>query len=824
MTCGLMTLVLVAAFAALQPVLFAQGTDAAGPLPLPSPEEIAKLPPDGGPEFNRLIHATSPYLLQHARNPVDWYGWGEEAFEAARTENKILLVSIGYSTCHWCHVMEAESFENASVAAVLNEYCIAIKVDREERPDLDNLYMTVTQLLTGRGGWPNNVFLTPDGRPFYAGTYFPPEDRGGRPGLKTVVTTLAEAWRQKPQAVQQQAEHISQALEQVVAAQMASGGGKVERDMVERVTESYGNAYDEQFGGFGEAPKFPPHGALRLIAYEYRRTEDAKLLSMLTGTLDAMARGGVHDHVGGGFHRYATDRRWFLPHFEKMLYDNAQLARIYVDGYLLTGNEAYRRVAEDTLDWVLRDMTGPEGAFYSAVDADSEGGEGKFYLWSRDEVREVLGKEGGELFCRVYDVLEGGNWREEATGRKAGTNILALTRPLELTAKALKMDPAELRKRLVKMREKLLQRRDQRVWPHIDDKRLADWNGLMIGSLAYAGRHLEVPRYVQAATKAAGFLLSNMREDGRLLHSYRQGKATVRAYLDDYAFLADGLLELYEATGDDRWLNEARDLAEVMQEHYRDQAAGGFFLTAEDGEELLFRSKDPFDSSVPSGNGAAARLLLRLGELTGEQAYVEEARRTLVAFSGLMDKTVRGAESMTLAVAMLSDQAPSPAAVAAPHAATATERATAQEPVRDQKGPVIAEARPKQTRVAPGGTLQVTLKLLMDEGWHINSHKPLQDYLMPTTVALGDGQPASLGAVTYPQGKEKTFSFSDEALSVYEGEVTIALPIEIAGDAPVGPGGLTITVSVQACSDRTCLAPESLSLTLPFRVVPEGRP
>ncbi len=796
--------------------------------PLPSAEEIAKLPPDGGPEFNRLIHEKSPYLLQHARNPVDWYPWGDEAFDRAREEGKPIFLSVGYSTCHWCHVMERESFENEEIAALMNELFICIKVDREERPDVDEIYMTATQLMTGSGGWPMSVWLTHDRKPWYAGTYFPPEDRFGRPGFKSLLTRLGDTWRTRREDVDLQADQLSRTIKQVATGAQVEAIGAVTRDLVKRTIAELRNDFDERQGGFGGAPKFPPHGSLQLLLYEYRRTDDDGTLEMATRTLDAMALGGIHDHVGGGFHRYATDARWFLPHFEKMLYDNAQLSQSYVDAYLITKDEEYRRVAEGIYDWVLREMTGEEGGFYSALDADSQGEEGKFYLWSRDEVIAILGERDGELCCRVYNIKEGGNFTDEASGEMPGTSIAYLNRSVQEIAKAEGIDVGELRSRLDGARAKLLEKRVQRIWPHLDDKVLTSWNGLMIGSLAYGGAHLEAPEYIDAAKRSAEFILDTLRRDGRLLRTYRDGLAKGNAFLDDYAFLADGFLDLYEATGETRWLDEVKRLVEVLLEHYRSQDPltridGGFFFVADDHENLLLRSKDAYDKAIPSGNGVAARVLVRLGHLTGEERYLKLARSAFDAFLGFMERAPRGTTTLTHAVAMYFDETASPGlAIAAPPTASATHPKSGQPDARARKKPVTAEAYASRLQVAPGGTVRVAIRLATDEGWHINSHEPLQDYLIATTVTLGKGSAGKLGEVVYPPGKTLRLGFSKTELSVYDGEVWLEAPLTIAGKAKPGVSSLTLEVNLQACDDQTCLLPETMALSIPVEVDPSA--
>ena len=786
--------------------------------PLPSPEEIAMLPADGGAEFNRLIHEKSPYLLQHARNPVDWYPWGDEAFERAKREGKPVFLSVGYSTCHWCHVMERESFENDEAARLINEHFIAIKVDREERPDVDEIYMTATQLLTGRGGWPNSVWLTPDRKPWYAGTYFPPEDRAGMPGFKTVLTRLAEIWKSRRQDVDSQVDQLVTAMRQASAVPVVDGD-VLTRDQVTVAVNALRASFDKSNGGFGGAPKFPPHSSLRLLLYEARRTGDESILNIVTRTLDAMALGGIHDHVGGGFHRYSTDARWFLPHFEKMLYDNAQLARIYTEAFLITGDREYRRVAIGICDWVLREMTDPTGAFHSALDADSEGQEGRFYLWTRDEILEVLGPDEGELFCRVYNVQADGNFRDEATGHTPGTNILYLARPLEQIAQAEQADPQQLRDRLAVARGKLLARRNQRVWPHLDDKVLTSWNGLMVGSLAYAGRVLSQPRYAEAAQRAADFILETMMVDGRLLRSYRDGQARLNAYLDDYAFLTDGLLEVHQATGQPRYLREAERLTDALLRRFRDPSGGGFFFTGDDHEDLLLRSKNPFDRAIPAGNSVAASVLTTLGRLTDRPRYSEQAATTLQAFQPVVRRAPNAAASLALAAAWYLDQ-PLPE-TGAPVPATSSGEPQAD--ARSQEGPVTVEAFATHRRAAPGQRVHAAFRIRIDRGWHVNSHRPTQDYLIPTAISLKAG-PAIAGSVTYPEGESVALPFSQEAMSVYQGTVWFHLPVEIAREAPGGPTQLVFEVVTQPCDDRRCLAPQTHVLSLPFAVSPSPWP
>ena len=536
---------------------------------------------------NRLADETSPYLLQHKDNPVDWYPWGEAALERARSEDRPILLSIGYSACHWCHVMERESFEDEHTAAYMNEHFVPIKLDREERPDLDAIYMEACQAMTGHGGWPLNVFLTPEQVPFYAGTYFPPEDRGGMPSWRRILEAVTEAWTEKREQIRAGSERIVERLQG--GAVIEPSADVLDPRILDEAAATLRENYDTVNGGFGGAPKFPPASAIEFLL---RRGET----DMTAHTLRAMASGGMYDQVGGGFARYSVDARWLVPHFEKMLYDNALLARAYLHGWQVAGDPLFRAVCEETLDWALREMRGDEGGFHSALDADSEGEEGKFYVWSLAELREV----GGEEAVQAFGATEGGNFE--------GKNILV---------RAGDASP-ELKRRLYDVRA-------QRVWPGLDDKRLASWNALMVAALAEAGAALERPDYLDAARGCADFILRELREDGRLLRTWKDGQAKLNAYLEDHAFLLEALLTLYEATFEPRWFGEARALADTMIERFADENRGGFFETSSDHEQLVARRKDLEDHPIPAGNSSAAYGLLRLAALTGEHEYEKRA-------------------------------------------------------------------------------------------------------------------------------------------------------------------------------------------------------
>jgi uncharacterized protein YyaL (SSP411 family) len=591
---------------------------------------------------NRLVNETSPYLRQHAHNPVDWYAWGPEALERSRALDRPIFLSIGYSACHWCHVMEHESFEDPEVARLLNENFVSIKVDREERPDLDQIYMTAVQMLAGQGGWPMSVWLTPDLEPFYGGTYFPPDDRYGRPSFKKVLQALREAWHSRREEITASAAQITAHLQ--TASGLPPSVGELGPQLLRNAAAAMERIFDSTYGGFGQAPKFPHPMELRLLLRTWKRFSDEDALNMAKRTLDLMARGGIYDHLGGGFHRYSTDAHWLVPHFEKMLYDNALLAISYLEAYQATGESLYRQIVDQTLGYVLREMRSPDGPFYSTQDADSEGEEGKFFVWSLEEVEEVLGKEPAEIFTYVFDVTAGGNWE--------GHNILHRTKSDEQDARMLRIPVEKLRELLAESAKKLYEVRERRVKPGRDEKILASWNGLMIDAFALASGVLGDHAYADAAMKAADFILRLMRtSDGRLFRTYSVGtRPKLNGCLEDYAFLLNSLVTLYESTFDARWIDDAIALADVMVEEFWDEEEGGFYFTGRRHERLLTRTKDPHDSSVPSGNSMAVTALLRLAKLSGRTDFATKAERTLRLFGGLMNSSPLAAGQMLLAL------------------------------------------------------------------------------------------------------------------------------------------------------------------------------
>jgi uncharacterized protein YyaL (SSP411 family) len=587
---------------------------------------------------NKLISEKSPYLLQHSHNPVEWYPWGPEAFERAKKENKPIFLSIGYSTCHWCHVMEQESFEDPEVAQLMNETFVCIKVDREERPDIDSIYMTVCQMMTGRGGWPMTIIMTPDKKPFFAATYIPRETRFGQAGMKELVPSIKALWEEKKEELLISAERITDALDQIASE---SPGGELEENTLTQAYEHLVHMFDEQYGGFGTAPKFPtPHNLMFLLRY-WRRSGNDRVLGMVEKTLQGMRLGGIYDHVGFGFHRYSTDSRWFLPHFEKMLYDQALLAMAYTEAYQATeGTAEYEQTAREIVAYVLRDMTDPGGGFYSAEDADSEGEEGKFYLWTQEEVKDILSREETELVDTVFNIHEEGNYAEEATGKETGKNILFLKKPLSEITSDLAIPLEGFLQKLEGARTKLFDTREKRVHPHKDDKILTDWNGLMIAALARSAQVFDEPHYAEAARRAADFILTHMVDaKGRLYHRYRDGEGAIAAFLDDYAFLTWGLIELYEATFEPTYLHKALDLNTIMLTHFWDGEKGGFYFTADDVAIILTRKKEIYDGAIPSGNAVAMLNLLRLARLTARPELEKKAAHISRTFSSAVSQS-----------------------------------------------------------------------------------------------------------------------------------------------------------------------------------------
>ena len=568
---------------------------------------------------NRLADATSPYLLQHKDNPVDWYPWGEAAFSRARAENKPIFLSIGYSACHWCHVMERESFEDEELAQLLNAHFVSIKVDREQRPDLDQIYMQAVQSITGRGGWPMSVFLNNDGEPFFGGTYWPPHARHGMPGFGQVLHAVADAWQNQHDKITEQAARLTASLS---IDRMSAAETLDPLAILEAAAAALEQAYDATHGGFGGPPKFPHPLEIKLCLRLARWQGHENLMQMALHSLDQMSAGGVYDQLGGGFHRYAVDAHWLVPHFEKMLYDNALLAACYLEAYLATGQNRYREIVIETINYMLREMQHSDGGFFSTQDADSEGVEGKFFVWSLEEINDTLDTDEADLFCAFYNVTAGGNFE--------GQNILHHSQSLETFAAAQGRDLAECKQQLDNARQKLFAVRQQRICPALDDKILADWNGLLIDTLARAGAVLDLPQYLEAARRASHMVDTKMRDSaGRLMHCWREGVAEGMAFVDDYAAMLGAWITLYECTFEEVWIDRALGLAETLQQRYEDSEQGGFFFTADDHERLIVRRKEFFDQATPNGNALAAEGLLRLADLLGRDDFRQSAQRAL---------------------------------------------------------------------------------------------------------------------------------------------------------------------------------------------------
>jgi uncharacterized protein YyaL (SSP411 family) len=768
---------------------------------------------------NRLARETSPYLLMHAHNPVDWYPWGPEAFARAKKEGKLVFLSIGYSSCYWCHVMERESFDNAEVAKLLNQWFVCVKVDREERPDIDAIYMTAVNVLGKSGGWPLSMFLTADGKPFFGGTYWPREDKVVEgetyPGFKTVLKLVHDFKGEHPKETQEQADKVaantSDALE---ATSRGTALVELNRSRVAEAVDGVKEEFDPTYGGFGsrtrrfKGTKFPTPPYLELLLREAARTRSAELTEMVNVTLDHMARGGIYDQLGGGFHRYSTERTWTVPHFEKMLYDNAQLAEVYTQAYRLTKKPLYRWVVAQTLVFVEREMTSPEGGFYSALDAETGGEEGRFYVWTDQEIDAVLtDKALASVFRKVYGADGEPNFESKY-------HILTLPKPPDAPASKLKMTEEEVLARLAPACKKLFEARAKRPRPFLDTKVLTSWNGEMIAGFAVAGRLLGEQSFVRTAARAADFVLKHLRTpEGRLLRTFgsqpgQPGQARGNAYLDDYAFLVHGLLCLHDATDEKRWLDEAKALTDTMVQYYADKDRGGFFFTSNDHEKLFARSKDQHDGAQPSGNSVAARNLVRLWAKTGDDRYRALAEKTFKAFAGplKLNPTSLTAMADALDLYLDSQEAGKPAAPKKEPTAEGGGKG------RNSDGKVRVAATVSPEKPGDDGKQVVTLTLKIDKGWHLYKNPVPQNFPgLPVTVTVTAQAKPEEVKVTYPEGKEvKDATVGDH--QVYEGEAVIKATVRRAkGDT----SPLEVSVKVQACSDKNCLNPGTIKLTLP---------
>jgi len=733
------------------------------------------LHPDGSPLYtNRLILEDSPYLLQHAHNPVDWYAWEPAAFAKARVENKPIFLSIGYSTCHWCHVMERESFEDLNVARFLNEHFVAIKVDRERRPDIDTIYMTAVQLITGGGGWPMSSFLDLAGQTFYGGTYFP------RAQFLDLLRRVEVAWREDRQGLEERAGRVAAAVR--AATRSADTAGKVADDIVQRTVTNLQGIHDDLRGGFGSAPKFPNEPRYLFLLDQALRADDDDTRNLIRFDLQAMARGGIYDQVAGGFHRYSTDAAWLVPHFEKMLYNQAQLAHIYAEAWRLTGDDNFARIARQILDYVLRDMTAPEGTFYSATDADSSGGEGRFFLWTPGQIRGALSPADADLAIDLYGVTEDGNFE--------GSNILYLPVPLAEFAAQRDMPLSELLKRVADIRADLYAGRSQRAHPDRDEKIVTSWNGMMIAALAEVAEILHEPRYQTAALRAAHYLWqSSQRDNGELWRVRLNGRSSVPAIQEDYAWLADGFIHLYDITQDPRWLERAEVLVATMNRLFWDDKAGGYFMNTNiEGIATMTRPKDSADGAIPSGNAAALHVLAKLAQRTGEQAYHRTANALLAAYANPINQSPTAFSYLLRGAQLLSSGA------AGPHQYAA-------------RGAIRVNAQVQANRLI--------VDLAIRPGWHINAHKTLQEELIPTVVGLEKTVPGwRPGALSYPRPVLKTLGFQSHELALYEGQVRITMDLKqtnLAVAAPLIP----VELRLQACDDSVCLPPERRVLQVP---------
>jgi len=744
------------------------------------------------PYTNRLVHETSPYLLQHAHNPVDWHGWNADALASARRLDRPIFLSVGYSTCYWCHVMERQCFEVESIARVMNEKFINIKVDREERPDVDQLYMTAVQILTRQGGWPMSVFLTPDLKPFYGGTYFPPADAHGRIGFPRLLEALDDAWKNRRGEVEASASQLEEMLHRHATPPRSARPSRIDAGFINNLIERSVADYDPQFGGFGGAPKFPRQTLLELLLAFlasaktdsdetiHPDSQQGPIEKMLRHTLDALAAGGIRDHLGGGFHRYSTDAQWLVPHFEIMLYDNAMLGWIFAEASQRFSQPSYEAVARGIFDFILRDMTSAGGAFFTAFDAEVDAQEGLTYLWTREQVEALLSPDDSRLFCRVYGLDSGSNFADphHGTGRP-DKNVLCLPASIESAATQLKIDPEELVRRLVPIRQTLLTVRNKRKQPMLDTKILTSWNALMIRALAHAGDKLNEPRYVAAAVSAAEFVLaSHASPDGGLFRTSRDGQAKYDAFLDDYAFLIDACLTLHRVGAGEAFADHAARLTRVMQTRFEDPVAGGFFFTSAGASDILVRQKSATDSPLPSGNAIAARALIQQGE-------IERAGRILDTFSVQLDQNGEGMGSLVTACLDYLRVAP-PRSIAP---------AATKEPALPSPHAQAADVVEIAGVWADDRSLRVELAIA--NGHHIQAN-PTARGLIATSVTVRDLE----ASVSYPVGIPQTFPFADSPANVYSGHVTILVTFaKPVTDAPV------VALTYQACTDQACLPP-----------------
>lgn len=778
---------------------------------------------------NRLAQESSPYLQLHAHNPVDWYPWGPEALERAKAENKPIFLSIGYTSCFWCHVMERQVFENEAIAAYMNEHFINIKVDREERPDLDELYMLSLQVSLQKAGsdqgagWPLSMFLTPSGMPIAGGTYYPPVDQPGQTGFLTVLKSIDSAWRTRQSDVIKFSDAVTGEVKRLSTPALVITPVELNTALVAKAIEAVSAAHDSEFGGFDfspdapDKPKFPISPRLELLQTVGPFAEQApELLRKLDQTLTRMEQGGIRDHLGGGFHRYSTDRQWLVPHFEKMLYDNAQLASVYTHAYVRTSQKNYRHVAEGTLDFLLRDMRDPSGAFHSALDAESDGVEGKYYVWSLDEVARLLTDRELKIAELVYGL-------DQKSSFEVGS-VLHLPRSIADASEELHLPVAELESKLEVIRGKLLTARQSRPALLKDDKVLTSWNGMAIQAFAEAGQAFGKHEYTDAAIHAANALLGSMKsKDGLLLHMSRGGVAKGPAYLEDYAGLVSGLLALHQTTEDARWLKEAQRLTDEMIQQCADPR-GGFFLNSIRHEELLARSKNAYDAAIPSGNSQAVRNLVRLGKLTGDHRYRDSARQTLQVFASQFELSPEGYAFMAIGLAEYltafgAVEAGANTLVAipmgTPAAAPETQRSDSEalttfakpDAAEAAKHPLVtASAAIASSHFRPGAKCPIEVTLQVQEGWHINANPARPKFLKATELKAEFANGAALSAVTYPPGQDLKSEGVEEISSIYEGTVVLKATIDLPADFQASEETVTFTIRYQACSEKSCQA------------------
>jgi hypothetical protein len=777
---------------------------------------------------NKLARESSPYLLMHAHNPVQWYPWGPEALDKAKKEKKLIFLSIGYSSCYWCHVMERQSFMNEDIAKILNEHFVCIKVDREERPDVDNIYMAALHVQGQRGGWPLSMFLTPDAKPIAGGTYWPPDDReidGQKAfGFKSILKLVQEDWAKNAEGLQKHADTMAERVQQALKlASIPLVLAEMNREIVDEAVTELADHFDKQHGGFGNpdnsfrGPKFPSPSLPELLLAHYQRTKNEATLKMVTFTLDRMAERGLYDHLGGGFHRYTVEREWRIPHFEKMLYDNAQLVSLYSKAYEVTKKPAYQRVVKETLEFVHREMTSPDGAFYSALDAETDAEEGKFYIWTAAEVEAALNKEEAVLFKKVYGFDAGPNFEKKY-------NVLVLARPYDELAKELKLTEDELLAKLKPIKKKLFDVRAKRERPFLDTKVLTGWNGLMIAAYADAGRVFKNKEYVVRAERAARFVLTNLRKDGILMRSWaavpnEKPQARIPGYLDDHAYLIHGLISLHLATGERDWQKEASDVTHRMVQEFQDTEGLGFFYTAHRHEKLFVRSKDQFDGATPSGSSMAAYCLVRLARITGSDTYKSWAARGMRAFLNTLKNEPR---SMTLMQRALEEYLALPADKPVKpgdgllRALRACVPSVLDLPAPGQPKPLMpVKLTAKAGPIAADRTQKITLVMEIDKPWHAYANDPGDENTTPTFVqVLADPKPDSV-AIDYPKGSPYMGAGFDKPVFIYEGKVTIPITIKRAavnGKPDASP--LTLSVRYQVCDDKTCLPPRTVKVAV----------